>query len=121
MPWFGMHLIDRVRNQAAATKRRESLDNPAQRSEPSNTDIVVESLPAITAVAVFAVAAGVFHAVYRFYRVVDAVILLAAVLLLTLSSGAAWGQRQGRFESGVDASLVVGVVAAMLLLVTAFA
>lgn len=120
MPWYGMHLIDRVRNQARATTRdEERIDHGDRRvDEPSRRETLRAALPTVSAVALWVMAAAMLHGMLGNYSRTYTVFLILAGPLLMAFGGWVWGSEKASFRSGVDAALVTGVLTALVLHVT---
>ena len=116
-----MHLIDRVRNQAAATEREDRLPNSAPQKPASRLDLLVQALPTLLAVGLWGVATAALYGGVRGIAAWDLIMVLAIAPIVMLLVGYAWGQQKDSFEAGLDAAIIVGVLAGLLFLLIAIA
>jgi|GEM_PF-6047644 len=115
-----MHLIDRVRNQAAETERSERAPRHGEIEPVSRTGLVVEATPTLFVVLLWGAFAAVIYSAVKGVSEWDIIMAIATVPLAMLVVGAAWGSRRSQLSSGLDAAIVTGAVVGALFVIAMF-
>lgn len=119
MPWYGMHLIDRVRNQAIETKRSEQHLAQNQVEPPSSSALLLDAAPTLAVVALWSIITAIGYCAAQGIAEWDIVLTVAAGPLAMLIAGLAWGSHKHRFASGLDAAIVTGSAVGLLFVIAA--
>ena len=114
MPWYGMHLIDRVRNQAIETDRSQQHLAQNEAKQPTRTELLMNAGPTLVVIALWAMVAAVLYCAATGTREWDIVMTVVAGPLLMLVAGLSWGSHKRRFGSGLDAAIVTGTAVGVL-------
>lgn len=114
MPWYGMHLIERVRNQAVETDRRQRALRHGELEPPSRTALIGEATPTLFVVVLWGAFAAALFCGVKGVREWDIIMTIAIVPLAMLVVGVVWGSQKSNFSSGLDAAIVTGAVAGAL-------
>ena len=119
MPWYGMHLIDRVRNQAVETERSQRRLASDEAPLPSRGALLLDAGPTLLVVALWAMIAAVIYCAATGTSEWDIVMTVAVGPLAMMAAGAGWGSHQGSVTSGLDAAIVTGAAIGALFVLAA--